>query len=281
VEGSRPWVREVRVSIKAILAERVMDTLLSTGEVARLCGVTPDAVLKWIKKGKLPASRTVGGHYRVSREACVALGLAKSNGDEPGTATTAPETEVDRALRCWEFFGVSDAPPEPCLNCLVYQSQAQYCYRLAELCEQAGRRGDFCTSSCEECPFFRACQGMATTVLIITGDEALARRLEKQSDPERVKLCFAKSGYEGSALIGDSRPAVVVMDSGLAEVRDGTLSTSVVRDARIPGSKVFVARREGDEEAVERLRLPTIKAPFTAKQIEGLAEMVTHGRSAA
>jgi len=257
-----------------------MDTLLTTGEVAKLCGVTPDAVLKWIKKGKLRATRTVGGHYRVSREACVELGLAKSNGDEPGDATSTRAAGGHLPQRCWEYFGVSDSPPEPCLNCLVYQSQAQYCYRLAELCEQAGHKGDLCSASCQDCPFYRACKGMATTVLVITRDEALARQIDKQKDPERIFLHFARSGYEGSALIGDVRPAVVVMDSDLPEVREGTLPASVIGDDRIPGVKVFVARRDGDEEAVERLALPTIRVPFTAKQIEELAERVTGGRTA-
>ena len=49
--------------------------LLSTGEVARLCGVTRDAVLKWIKKGKLPATQTPGGHFRIPREACQGMAM--------------------------------------------------------------------------------------------------------------------------------------------------------------------------------------------------------------
>ena len=47
---------------------------LSTGEVARLCSVNPDTVLKWIKKGQLAATRTAGGHYRIEEHhlaACV------------------------------------------------------------------------------------------------------------------------------------------------------------------------------------------------------------------
>src|SRR5215469_9819296 len=39
--------------------------LLTTGDVARRCSVKPDTVLKWIKKGRLPATLTIGGHYRV------------------------------------------------------------------------------------------------------------------------------------------------------------------------------------------------------------------------
>jgi excisionase family DNA binding protein len=254
--------------------KQVMGNLLSTGEVARLCGVTPDAVLKWIKKGKLPATRTPGGHYRVSREACVALGLCDSNGDDPVGANGDRANMERAAQRCWEYFGGPGAPPESCLNCLVYKARAQYCYRLAELGRKAGHGHDFCKTDCIDCPFYRACHGMATTVLVITRDKALTRRLEKQVDAGKVSLRFARSGYESSTLIGTFRPAVVVMDSALPEVREGSLLDSIVNDDRIPGVKVFVARREGDEEALERLAVLTVAAPFTAERIEQLAASV-------
>jgi excisionase family DNA binding protein len=45
------------------------DKPLTTGEAARYCHVTPVAVWKWIKKGKLPAYRLPGGHYRIDRNA--------------------------------------------------------------------------------------------------------------------------------------------------------------------------------------------------------------------
>ena len=37
---------------------------LSTGEVARLFGVSPSAVTRWARTGVLKAVRTPGGHYR-------------------------------------------------------------------------------------------------------------------------------------------------------------------------------------------------------------------------
>jgi excisionase family DNA binding protein len=37
---------------------------LSTGEVARLFGVSPSAVTRWARTGVLEAVRTPGGHYR-------------------------------------------------------------------------------------------------------------------------------------------------------------------------------------------------------------------------
>lgn len=45
------------------------DAPLSTGDVARYCGVSPGAVWKWVKKGKLKAYRLPGGEYRIERGA--------------------------------------------------------------------------------------------------------------------------------------------------------------------------------------------------------------------
>ena len=43
------------------------DAPLSTGDVARYCGVSPGAVWKWVKKGRLKAYRVPGGQYRIER----------------------------------------------------------------------------------------------------------------------------------------------------------------------------------------------------------------------
>ena len=58
--------------------------LLTTGKAARLCSVKPDTVLKWIKKGVLPATRTVGGHYRVEEQDLL-LVLSQDDGSETRT----------------------------------------------------------------------------------------------------------------------------------------------------------------------------------------------------
>jgi excisionase family DNA binding protein len=47
--------------------------LLTTGEVARLCGFSTSAVLKWIRSGKLPAYSSPGGKNRVARKDLVSF----------------------------------------------------------------------------------------------------------------------------------------------------------------------------------------------------------------
>ena len=81
--------------------------LLTTGQVARLCGVTPDTVLKWVKKGKLPASRTPGGHYRIARQAIDSLGLAR---EEPAGDSADQLRDFKIRDHCWEFFGRHGVP---------------------------------------------------------------------------------------------------------------------------------------------------------------------------
>lgn len=43
------------------------DKLLTTGDVARYCQISPVTVFRWIRSGKLQAHTTPGGHYRIRR----------------------------------------------------------------------------------------------------------------------------------------------------------------------------------------------------------------------
>jgi len=112
---------------------------------------------------------------------------------------------------------------------------------------------------------------LATEVLIITKDEDLIRRLERRTDPEQVSLRFARSGYEGSAIISSFSPALVFMDSDLAEVRIGSLPDSIVNDDRIPAARVVVAARNDHTGLFEGLSVLTIPAPLTAERVERIA----------
>ena len=62
-----------------------MGRLLTTGELAKHCSVTTEAVANWIRAGKLMASVTPGGHYRI---------------------------EFDEALRFLKEYGMPPIEPE-------------------------------------------------------------------------------------------------------------------------------------------------------------------------
>jgi excisionase family DNA binding protein len=242
---------------------------LSTGEVARRYGVSRDAVLKWIKKGKLPAVQTPGGHYRIPLEACDGMGM------EAPVVEPEPQQEVSVGqtmdLRCWEYFGEDGNPREACETCLVFLAKAENCFRLAELGGDSGHRLHFCRNDCRTCSYYRACQGLATEVLIITRDEGMIRRLERRTDPELVSIRFARSGYEGSAVINSFSPALVIMDSDLGEVRTGSLLESILDDERIPAARVVVVARKDHAGLFKGHNVLIITAPITSETVERIA----------
>ena len=197
--------------------------LLTTGQAAKLCGVTSDAVLKWIKKGRLPATRTTGGHFRIARAALEATGrmdAAASTGLEPAVA----DSPAPVPRRCWEHFHRDLAPSDACKKCVVYRAKIEKCYEVAELGDSIGHSGRFCQATCEECSFFRSCHGLALSVLVVTGDESLIARLTAEAEAGDVALRFARCGYDTSMLIEKFHPSAVVVDSMLPEVRDGRLT---------------------------------------------------------
>jgi excisionase family DNA binding protein len=234
--------------------------LFTTGEVAELCGVTSDAVLKWIKKGRLPAVRTSGGHFRIARRTLEAFGYVARDVAAP----LAP-------LRCWEHFRRDAAPPDACKECIVYKARIEKCYEVAQLGDAIGHNRQFCRATCENCSFFRASKGLAATVLMVTSDEALVGRLTTQASGANVALRFARGGYDSSILVETFHPSVVVMDSALPEVRDGRLADSMLHDERIPGVQIVIALRKGDKaEPVPGASV--MRAPFTVKKIERLVQ---------
>jgi len=227
-------------------------------------------VLKWIKKGRFPAIRTSGGHFRVARNTLAALGYLKPAASNHAGATT-PIQSTPVGKHCWEFFRRNLATPQTCKECVVYRARIEKCYEVAELGETIGHSGQFCRATCQECSFFRASNGLASTVLVVTGDEALVGRLKTQASSARVALRFARCGYESAMLVETFHPSAVVMDSALPEVRDGRLVDSMAQDERIPGVQVIVALRPGEQMTVSPAA-SVMPAPFTVRKIERLVQ---------
>lgn len=232
--------------------------MLTTGQAAVLCTVTPDTILKWIKKGRLPAVRTAGGHFRVS-EWDLRPFMAKQK---------SPDTAAPAALRCWEYHGGEGEPREECGNCVVYRIRAAWCFEVVGLGHDLGHSRKFCRTSCQDCAYYRRVSEDLTKVLVITADDNLVRHLEAARNPH-VVFRFARDGYEASALLPGLRPTFAVVDEELLRAGEARLLESLAADTRVPGMKIILAvspGKSGHKGAGEQVAC-VIEKPFDAEQI--------------
>ncbi|MHC4472932.1 MAG: helix-turn-helix domain-containing protein [Planctomycetota bacterium] len=211
---------------------------LSTGQAAKFCSVKPDTILKWIKRGKLNARRTAGGHYRIQRRELEPLILTP-----PGASEAQPRASPGQPLRCWEYLGGGNAP-DKCMECIVYRSRAAWCFQMVELARELGHSRNFCAESCEDCTYYQRVRGLPTAVLVVTADPALRDRLALE-ESEGLRVRFAESGYEASAIIHDFRPAFVVIDHDLLRGPEEGLLDRLAGDPRVPGVRVVLAAGKG------------------------------------
>ena len=253
---------------------------LSTGQAAKYCSVKPDTILKWIKRGKVPAERTAGGHYRIQRKDLEPLALVPQPADEAG----APGRPRGQPLRCWEYLGHGDGVPEQCEDCIVLRSRAAWCFQLAEHARDLGHAQRFCAESCEECAYYQRVRGMATRVLVITDDDAFRDHLLGTDEPT-IRLRFADNAYGASAVIHEFRPTFVVVDHDLLKENGGaTLLDHLLEDSRVPGVRVVLAVTRGRaarvRAAVRRdVVVGVIEKPFGGDRIASVVDAfpVEHG----
>ena len=242
-------------------------TLLTTGQAAKLCEVTPDTILKWIRKGKLHGTRTAGGHYRINPqdlEPHVPEGRLVQQGQETPRC-------LAQQLHCWEYLSDGGAVRDDCKRCVVYRVRAAQCFQMAEMETDVGHAKQFCRDSCEDCVYFRRVQGMPTNVLVISRDETLADRLLSEENPS-IALRLARTGYEASAIIQQFQPAFVVVDEELLTFEGGALLESLAADSRLAGVKIVLSVRHGtahSNRGIQRsdLVFSVIEKPFGPRRI--------------
>lgn len=226
---------------------KTLREFLTTGQAARLCSVTPDTVLKWIKRGKLPAARTAGGHYRIARRDLRPF-LAFPNpteeaatpapGPDPGRKASTPTPEPEVA--CWGFMAQGGDVSENCKACVVYRIRASRCFLLAGRLTLEGHSRVFCRGSCLECVYYRKVTDTLPQVLFITADPELAAKLEGYGD-ENFLVRIVRNGYEASAFLEHYRPAAIVVDTEGMPDGGWALLDAMAADLRISGVPVSVA----------------------------------------
>jgi excisionase family DNA binding protein len=241
--------------------------LLTTGQAARHCSVKPDTVLKWIKKGRLRATRTIGGHYRVDERDLAPL-LGESDLEEQ-KGKSAPCSQ--QPLRCWEFL--SDGLRSECKNCIAYRVHAVWCFHLIKLTHAAGHGKRFCTGSCLDCPYYRRTHAQPTNVLILTRDEALIQYIAKKNN-ESIACRYARTGYDASAIISVFRPALVIVDERILQDGESGLVDALASDPRTRGARILLGVRDGNPvpSCASEAIAGTIREPFCSQDILTWAE---------
>ncbi len=210
---------------------------ITTGKAARRCSVQPDTVLKWVKKGRLPAIRTLGGHYRIDERDLVRFtGMREAGGPGPLPVLQAEK----RILHCWEYL--SKDLRAKCKSCIVYRVRASICFQLRLAMHGSGHNKAFCKDFCQDCPYCRRVHGMPTNVLVITRNEQLIQHLSQRPD-EHLVLRYARSGYDSSAVLAVFRPALAVVDVRLLEghCENEDLVGALNSDERAKGMRVVIS----------------------------------------
>jgi excisionase family DNA binding protein len=240
-----------------------MDTgkdLYSTFQAAKVLGVSPDTVLKWIKAGKIPASRTLGGHYRIGKDTMDEL-LSERESPYPTAKTTAPRKTFQY---CWEFNSKGDKLEDGCRNCLVYNTRAKLCYEMSSVPKELGHLKLFCESECEDCDYYKYVKERSLNVLVITNDREFLGDLRVSGN---VSFKITNCEYECSAIVEKMRPEIAVIDCSFRKSKD--FFGYLTNDPRIPDIGIILA---SDTEipfdySKERI-IGLVSTPLTIEKIE-------------
>jgi len=240
------------------------DAFISTGQAAALCMVTPDTVLKWIKAGKLPASRTPGGHYRIRRSEIQQL--IEPIQDDLTTGITQP------FYYCWEFYADGDDIREDCLKCIVYRSRTKRCYEISDLPLEAGHSKLYCEETCAECDYYLTVVGQKKNILVVTDDGDLKATLEEVTGSNGFNLHVTDCEYNCSMLLASYRADYVILDCSMGAERTRQFARHVAADPRIPFIKIIlVGSRKQFPKACDKEVFATLETPFDRKV---LAELI-------
>jgi excisionase family DNA binding protein len=233
--------------------------IISTGQAAKLCSVTPDTILKWIKNNKLEAIKTAGGHYRITKEKLQPYMVERL---EP---TQQAPIQINY---CWEYHARDDNVNESCRECLIFKSKAEKCYLLSGLGKQAGHAQTFCTTSCYECEYFQFISESPINVLIISENTDMKEKL-KADVKENLVLKSSCCGYETSTLIQDFRPDYIIIDESMVKSNSDELCKHILDDPRAHGSQIILAvtKHKSDKELTRGV-CASIGIPFSASDME-------------
>lgn len=238
-------------------------TMLTTGEAAAMCSVTPDTILKWIKSGRITGNRTAGGHYRINKKSLslFAPDIADpfpDSGPTPNTAGTIP---------CWEFNAAGGKTNERCFQCIVYTSKSKRCYVMAALGKRAGHQNLFCKTSCEKCRYFSYVNGMLKILIISRNWKQY--KICKTAASCHIDVRFACCGYEVSSIVQHFNPDAVLFDDTLENADLHELVGHLKKDPHLSGLRVlFVSKSPTRSETLPDGIDAVLAAPLSIPELK-------------
>ena len=245
------------------------EKLISTGQAAKLCSVTPDTVVNWIKSGRVRAQRTVGGHYRIARDEIESL---KPAGERSLERRPMPE----RHFRyCWEYNSKDGQLLAGCIECVVYRTRAQRCYEVIKLAAETGHQKLFCKESCETCAYYDRVHMQNTNVLVVTDDPILSALLKREAPSAFFNLETTDCEYSCSALVESFRVDYAIIDCSLGLRRTQDICARLLQDSRIPFVRIILAAKAGEfPQECDRAIFARMKKPFDLKDITECLEFL-------
>jgi excisionase family DNA binding protein len=239
---------------------------VSTGKAAELLSVTPDAVLKWIKKGKLRVRKTAGGHYRVSLDSINKL-LAS---EEESFSETSSSVPIKQRVPCWEFHAVDGKIKDDCRTCLIFKSRGEKCYEVGMALKKERSGATCCPTSCEDCEYFKTQKLQPVNVLVFTESDSLRDSLKKEAATSNLRLQFASCEYDCSLVVDSFRPEYAVLDCSKEITECEELCEHLRNDPRIPGVKIMIGlppEKKGNIRGDSDIAV--IQQPFHIAELEG------------
>jgi excisionase family DNA binding protein len=234
---------------------------LTTGQAAKLCMVTPDTILKWVKQGRIPSRRTAGGHYRIRRDDLEQFRAAEQ------VTPDAIGTSKRNFQYCWEYNTDGETLPD-CLKCVVFATRAYRCYELLKAAPEIGHGKLFCKKSCEECDYYLNVHKDPTNVLVVSDNQVLIAALERDASTAAMNLRVTNCEYTTSAEVQSFRPDYAIVDCSLGTERSRDIVFHLKQDPRIPYVRVILAAEDGAyPTGCEKDVFARIETPFQLEDV--------------
>ncbi len=241
---------------------------LTTTQAARELSVSPDTVLKWVKAGKLSASRTLGGHYRIRRDAL------RVKMDKGATTLLSGNNGILPIHQyCWEYHSPDGRVSAECLNCITYRSRSRRCYEFADLPEGIGFLRLNCKTTCDQCEFYELVNEQNPNILICSVSDGIISDIENIESCGGMNIRIVRNEYECATTIESFRPDFIVIDSALGIKRSRRLCANLYEDPRIPVTRIIVSSRtRRTTDQCDKDIFAWIKKPFTTQQLRECTE---------